>query len=150
MKKKQQQTNYSITNNNTAFYFNIHSILRNRNLRFHQSYSNTFLYFIFSSNFLTRIVWLWHTHTQIGLLAPVPGMVAPGMNGLMLPGPPMMPMIPRFRWSAQGPLYITAARANHFTTANPTAVQTAIAPISVIYTQFQPQSTTQIIKQLQL
>ena len=29
-----------------------------------------------------------------GLIAPVPGMVAPG---LMLPGPPMMPMIPRFR-----------------------------------------------------
>lgn len=85
---------------------------------------------------------------HIGLMAPMPGMVAPG---IMLPGPPMMPMIPRYRWSAQGPLYVTtAARAINITTANSTAVRTAIAPISVIYTTHHQSPTQQIIKQLQL
>lgn len=100
----------------------------------------------------------YDVHANAGLIAPVPGMVAPG---LMLPGPPMMPMIPRFRWSpAHGPLFMTAARANPLTNANPSA----IAPISVIYTQLQQQPQPQqqpyqhihheiaphILKQLQL
>lgn len=94
----------------------------------------------------------WKKKWNAGLMAPVPGMVAPG---LMLPGPPMMQNfgIPRFRWSAHGPLYMTAARANHhLANANPPA----IAPISVIYTQLpQPQLHHEtlpphILKQLQL
>lgn len=66
---------------------------------------------------------------KLGLIAPMPGMVAPGMQ-VMLPGPHMLPMMPRFRWS---PLCL-AAPVMHLSSA--AKVTTTALPL--IYPQRQP------------
>lgn len=94
------------------------------------------LYIFASSNIRARI----HTQTHIkyiltnkcnktGLIAPMSGMVAPGV-GVVIPG--MLPMMPRYRWSPQGPLCLTAApTATHLLHLSQSAAQSTAVPPSM-------------------
>lgn len=83
-------------------------------------------------------------------MAGIPQAIPPGMS-VMLPGPPMMPMMPRFRWS-NTPLCLTTSAVRFMNLPTATTSIPSTTPISLVYPISNHHQSLQqhIIKQMQL